>query len=167
METSKSIWWVIPLWLVAVITCFWWFEYRHWQNFQELSITFDGQQLEGLYSKVEVTNQITVMHFVDKECPCYTYSEAHVQRLQASLIHTKQITVTDPEMTSVPATPSVAVWDQNGELAYFGPYSSGAVCGKGKDFVSRVLAELNSNSNPRWINTLGVGCYCSVSSREV
>lgn len=171
MIPVQKIWFVIPLWLMAVVTGFWWFEYRHWQSFETMAITFDGQDIQPFYQASGQKGKTTVLHFTDKTCPCSRYSERHIEDLQLILANTKQVVVTPPMVASipnviVPATPSVAIWNEQGELAYFGPYSSGAVCGEGKDFVSRVLSELQKHRNPRWINTLGVGCYCSYPNEK-
>lgn len=170
---------VIPIlmmctWLFAMVFSFWWFEYRYWQLFADAKVTFDGQVLTELINKVQPDNtteqQVTVMHFTDDECPCSSYSRSHIQSLQPVLAKSLQITVTPKDATvaklKIPATPSVAVWDKGGNLAYFGPYSSGALCGQGDDFVTRVMKELKQDKNPEWINMLGVGCYCPWQKQE-
>ena len=60
----------------------------------------------------------------------------------------------------VPATPAVMVFDQRGQLAYFGPYSGGVVCGSGEDFVANTVSALAKGVNPGWINQESVGCLC-------
>ena len=159
---------MICIWLLGMVFSFWWFEYRYWQLFADAKVTFDGQVLEELIDRMNVDGQdqakVTVVHFTDASCPCVSYSRSHIQKLQPALLNSRQITVspTDKLMSAVaiPATPSVAVWDESGTLAYFGPYSSGALCGQGTDFVTRVMSELNQRRNPEWINMLGIGCYC-------
>ena len=85
------------------------------------------------------------------------------------LTHSQQHLV-EPQLVNqlgiaVPASPAVAIWDEHGKLAYFGPYSSGLVCGQGDDFVSRVMVRLTQKQNPEWINMLGVGCFCPWQSQ--
>lgn len=167
MGTAKAVWLVIPAWLMTVIAGFWWIEYRHWQRLETLAVAFNGQDIQDLHTQLGSQDTVTVMHFVNTLCPCHAYSESHIERLQPVLATTKQVTLTSANAPQIPATPSVAIWDGKGELAYFGPYSSGAVCGQGKDFVTRVLGELEQNNNPRWINTVGIGCYCSGQYGEV
>lgn len=170
---------VIPIlmmcvWLLVMVFSFWWFEYRYWQLFADAKVTFDGQVLTELIDEVRpdyaVGQQVTVMHFTDEECPCSAYSRSHIQNLQTVLAKSHQITVTPKDAAvaklNIPATPSVAVWDKGGNLAYFGPYSSGALCGQGDDFVTRVMKELKQDKNPEWINMLGVGCYCPWQKQE-
>lgn len=164
----------IIVWLVTMLLGFWWFEYRYWQSFMGSNVTFNGALLKSLYKKINADNnylpEVTVVHFTDKDCPCSSYSREHIKNLQPVLEGSQQYVFTpkDSIMTgiSIPAIPSVAVWDKQGTLAYFGPYSSGAVCGLGDDFVTRVLNELKKKINPQWINMLGIGCYCPWANVE-
>lgn len=62
---------------------------------------------------------------------------------------------------SIPSSPAAAIVSASAELAYFGPYSLGAVCLQGQgDFVESVLARLEQGQNPRFLNTMAVGCFC-------
>lgn len=159
---------VCLVWFATVCAGFWWFEYRHWQAFNPTGVTFEGRHLSVLYQHLQPhkdgPNSITVVHFADQNCACNRYSEQHRQSLQPVLLHSKQHLVTPSMATQlgvfVPASPAVAIWDERGELAYFGPYSSGLICGQGSDFVSRVIQQLTQKQNPEWINMLGLGCFC-------
>jgi hypothetical protein len=162
----------IITWFVLMAMSFWWFEYRHWQSFSNINVTFNGRGLDHLFKLLPSgsSGKIRVVHFTDQACACSSYSRAHIEDLQGILTQTEQFTLSSldsiTDKISIPATPSVAVWDQQGELAYFGPYSGGAVCGEGSDFVSRVVDELNQHRNPKWINMLGIGCYCPWPKQE-
>jgi hypothetical protein len=155
-------------WLGVMVLSFWWFEYRHWQKFSNENVTFNGEGLSKLLDRLPAKpvgqSKIRVVHFTDEECACSSYSRGHIKDLQSVLVQSEQFTMTASESLmsgiKIPATPSVAVWDRQGDLAYFGPYSSGAVCGEGDDFVTRVMAELAQQKNPKWINMVGIGCYC-------
>jgi hypothetical protein len=167
---------IICLWFIAMAFSFWWFEYRYWQFFADAKVTFDGQVLEELLNKVNenekdmANRKVTVVHFTDGNCPCSSYSRAHIKNLQGVLAQSRQITANPSDGfmkdVAIPATPSVAVWDESGKLAYFGPYSGGTLCGQGEDFVSRIMGELQQQRNPQWINMLGIGCYCPWNKAE-
>ena len=75
-----------------------------------------------------------------------------------SLILDSELTLGD----AVPSTPAAMVVDANRQLAYFGPYSNGAVClsGNGK-FVENILDDLLVGKNSQQINTLAYGCFCN------
>ena len=59
----------------------------------------------------------------------------------------------------LPSLPAVAIFN-NSELAYFGPYSSGSICGPSNSFVELVMGMLNRGKKPALINSLEKGCYC-------
>ncbi len=62
---------------------------------------------------------------------------------------------------NIPSSPAAIILDSKQQLAYFGPYSEGAVCsiGTGK-FVERILDGVLAGNNPQFINTLAYGCFC-------
>lgn len=60
-----------------------------------------------------------------------------------------------------PSSPATAILDAHGQLAYFGPYSSGALCTAGTGaFVEKVLDQLLAGHNPQQWNTWASGCFC-------
>ena len=156
----------VILWLLLMVFSFWWFEYRHWQSFNEQNIIFNGSELSLLKQRLinENGQNLTVAHFTDESCQCSQYSRSHIKKLQPVFKGVQQVTLSpthkDMQNIHIPATPAVAIWDEQGELAYFGPYSSGAICGQGNNFVEPVLKQLKQQNNPRWINMVGIGCYC-------
>lgn len=152
-------------WALVVAIAFWWFEYRHWRQFSDAPIVFSAAALHPLYSRLATNpGRPLLVHFVRNDCPCNRYQAAHIQTLQASLEGIQQVYLygDEPDLQDlhIPAVPSVALWDGKGEVAYFGPYSSGAVCGAGTDFVRQVVNAVRDNRNPSLVNTLGIGCYC-------
>ena len=171
MRASQITWVIIPFWLVLTVLAFWWFEYRYWRFFAPITATFSGEQVNQLYARVGVLGKVTVVHFANNDCVCNTYSKSHVSRLQARLSASHQVTLAPLDdallNVAIPASPSTAIWDESGQLAYFGPYSSGAVCGEGQDFVSRVLDAISVKQNPQWVNMVGLGCYCPWKNKEV
>lgn len=156
---------ILLLWLVSVVFAFWWFEYRYWQTFSPQTVVFESSSLHELYGRLNTqSGEPLVVHFSQPDCPCHRYQLTHIDNLQNNMAGFQQVEIAmnDPIATTVeiPASPAVAIWNQRGEIAYFGPYSSGALCGRGTDFVTRVMNEIRADRNPQWINTLGIGCYC-------
>lgn len=159
---------ILALWLVLIIVAFWWFQFRNITDYDEYWASFDGKAL--LASKVvNDTGKPLVFHFVDPGCSCSRFSYPHIEGLEqryasaASFSEAGTFAIEGVELPAemmVPAGPAVAIWDQEGVLAYFGPYSGGAVCGEGADFVSSTLDQLKQGVNPQWINHEVVGCFC-------
>lgn len=172
MNSSRIAIIIVVLWFGACGVAFWWFEYRHWGQFETSMVQFDYEAIIELYPILNSAgkNTILVVHFADDDCPCDRYRKKHVKDLTATLSGTSQVVINAQSNEfmnlHIPATPAVAIWNQQGELAYFGPYSSGMTCGDGFDFISMVFEKMISGVNPNWINTQGVGCFCPWRSRK-
>ncbi|MNV89579.1 hypothetical protein D3C71_1838880 [compost metagenome] len=65
-----------------------------------------------------------------------------------------------PGSEHLPASPAVAIWDHQGRLAYFGPYSEGAVCNASNSFIEPILQALSQHRAVTAGSTLAIGCYC-------
>ena len=59
-------------------------------------------------------------------------------------------------------TPSVAIWDENNELTYYGPHNLGYVCNAETSFVKKVIDSLLQNIYSKNTNIVGKGCFCKV-----
>lgn len=157
-------------WLSAAAAAFWWFQFQYVRKFDEAWVSFQGRDI--LATRLSPLNaNALVVHYVDDSCPCSRFSAPHIQQLEETFsqnvefITFNQLDTRDPRYAilrelPMPATPAVAIWSQNGQLAYFGPYSSGAVCGEGADFVAATLEKLALDENPHWINHEAIGCFC-------
>ena len=76
----------------------------------------------------------------------------------------------------VPSAPALAIVDQratdtatdNGPaLAYFGPYSVGAVCSSSTGtFAESTLDDLLAGKRPRQLNTIAFGCFCELNGHR-
>lgn len=157
---------IVVFWFGSSVAALWWFEYRHWGSYSEQLITFDSQPIRDLYPilKKDALDRPLIVHFKDDDCPCERYRVAHVKQIAPVLLGTEQIVLSRHSSllqgVTIPATPAVAIWDKQGALAYFGPYSSGMSCGEGFDFIDMVLGKLAQQENPQWINNQGFGCFC-------
>ena len=151
---------IFALWLVVVLGLFWLLQFRY----EAVWVSFEGSTLPQLDV---ATGKLQVLHFVDESCPCTKFSRDHVKDMEAKWASdTVQFATLDVAHAGalnerfkdlVPASPAVAVWDEQGQVAFFGPYTSGAICGEGEDLLSKMLA------NPRtgqWVNQESVGCFC-------
>ncbi len=147
-------------WLGASAFGFWWFQFRYIQSYQQIAASFDGDVLENMH--FDHAERPRVMHFLDDDCPCTRFAEVHVRDLEARYEEVADFLHADPLTLGqrVPATPAVAIWSKQGQLAYFGPYSSGAFCGEGDDFVQTTLERLQQEQNTEWISQDALGCFC-------
>lgn len=163
----------------------WWaydsFQARYLRPFDNQTALFDGSQLR-LPDGLAGPGAIRVVHFWDPACPCNVGNQQHLGELVERfaplgvtfLVAKKpgshgQLPANLASLTPVhalpgsehlPASPAVAIWDRLGRLAYFGPYSEGAVCNASNSFIEPILKALIDGRQVQASNTLAVGCYC-------
>jgi len=159
-----------------------WFQGRYLRAFSSHTAVFSGDPLR-LPDTLAGPGAIRLVHFWDPACPCNVGNQQHlgelveeygpqgvefysVQKpgshgqLPSTLSNLKSITVL-PGSEQIPASPAVAIWDRNGKLAYFGPYSEGLTCNSSNSFIEPILQALNEGREVSATHTLAVGCYCA------
>ena len=109
----------------------------------------------------------SVIVFSSGQCFCETLAKPHIQQLltlaKNQAFKFQQFNISQSPLAHIlPATPAVAVWDQNDNLTYLGPLSAGAICVSSNDLVSRYI---NRKTRPEMPGAAIVsdaqGCYCS------
>ncbi|WP_454846702.1 DUF6436 domain-containing protein [Pseudomonas farris] len=158
-----------------------WFQGRYLRAFSSHTAVFSGDPLR-LPDELAGPGAIRLVHFWDPACPCNVGNQQHLTelveqyvpqgvefyavqkpgshgQLPSTLSRLKTITVL-PGSEQVPASPAVAIWDRNGRLAYFGPYSEGLTCNSSNSFIEPILQALNEGRAVNATHTLAVGCYC-------
>ncbi len=177
-------WLLAALWLLAMAWAFWWYQGQYLRPFDSQTTLFSGEQLR-LPAALAGPGPIRVVHFWDPACPCNVGNQQHLaelleryqdqdQRVQfyslqkpgsrgqlpAPLAHLRPL-ATLAGAEGLPASPAVAIWDQQGSLAYFGPYSEGAVCTSANSFIEPILDALLQGRPVLATQTLASGCFCS------
>lgn len=169
------------IWIAAMLAAFWWFEARYLRPFDQRAALFSGAELR-LPRELAGPGPIRLVHFWDPACPCNVGNQQHLSELiehfaprgvafyavqkagssgqlpgsLAALQPLEQL----PGAEHLPASPAVAIWDQRGELAYFGPYSEGLSCNSSNSFIEPILDALAAGRRVIASNTLAVGCFC-------
>jgi hypothetical protein len=123
------------------------------------------------------------VHFWDPACPCNSGNQAHLAELMQRFgpRGVKFYVVQKPgsrgqlpapladlepmpmmaAAAELPASPAVAIWDTQGRLAYFGPYSAGLTCNASNSFIEPVLEAVAAGRQVEASNALAVGCFCT------
>ncbi|WP_296232598.1 DUF6436 domain-containing protein [Pseudomonas sp. UBA4617] len=157
------------------------FQARYLRPFDNQATLFDGSLLQ-LPAKLAGPGPIRVVHFWDPTCPCNVGNQQHLGELVSQFaergvtfhvlqkpgshgqlpanLSSLQPIAGLPGSERLPASPAVAIWDRQGRLAYFGPYSEGAVCNSSNSFIEPILKALLDGRQVSASNTLAVGCYC-------
>ncbi|MBC9252654.1 thiol-disulfide isomerase [Pseudomonas alcaligenes] len=175
------------LWLAAMLAAYWWFEVRYIRPFADQATLFSGAELR-LPDELAGPGPIRVVHFWDPACPCNVGNQQHLGellqtyvprgvafyavqkpgshgRLPDNLQALKPLAEL-PGSTGLPASPAVAIWDRDGRLAYFGPYSEGALCTSSNSFIEPILEALSAGRPVRAESNLAVGCFCPWADGE-
>lgn len=165
-----------------------WFEGRYVRAFSDQTALFAGDTL-SLPASLAGPGRIRVVHFWDPACPCNVGNQEHLSELvgrfsgaggvdfyalQKPGTHGQlpstlsAITPLDdvPGAEAITSTPAVAIWDSNGTLAYFGPYSEGLACNSQNSFIEPILYALKAGRPVGATHTMAVGCYCPWSSPD-
>lgn len=184
MPRSSRTLWIVLLTLacaVTLLTAYRWFEARYLRTFDERAAVFSGAALR-LPDELAGPGPIRLVHFWDPACPCNVGNQQHLTELVAGYaakgvafyavqrpgskgslpaeLSTLQVIETLPGSEAIPASPAVAIWDRQGQLAYFGPYSEGLVCNSSNSFIEPILEALADGRRVDASNTLAVGCFC-------
>ena len=172
---------IAALWLLTMVAAFWWFEARYLRPFSERTALFSGSDLQ-LPAGLAGPGPVRLVHFWDPTCPCTVGNQQHLAELVSrysahgvdfyavrksgtngqlpeSLRALREIDAL-PGSDALPASPAVAIWDRQGRLAYFGPYSSGFSCTSSNSFIEPVLDALLQERKVTADNTLASGCFC-------
>ncbi|WP_285426273.1 DUF6436 domain-containing protein [Pseudomonas sp. efr-133-TYG-103a] len=177
---------VIALIALACAAVLWlgftWFEGRYLRTFSDTTALFAGDSLR-LPPELAGPGPIRVVHFWDPACPCNVGNQEHLSELVAHYAGVGgvafyavqkpgtrgQLPVTLnaikplshlPGAERMTSSPAIAIWDRQGKLAYFGPYSEGLVCNSQNSFVEPILQALSANRPVNATHTMAVGCYC-------
>jgi hypothetical protein len=178
---------LLLLWGTAMLAAFWWYEARFIRSFSDQTALFYGERLR-LPAELAGPGPIRLVHFWDPACPCNVGNQQHLAELlehygplgvsfyavqkpasKGQLPATLSALQALPDLegsAQIPATPAVAIWDRDGQLAYFGPYSEGATCTSSNSFIEPILEALAANRPVSASNTLAVGCFCQWSTAD-
>jgi hypothetical protein len=168
---------------ILIALAWWWrFSVSNLRPYAEQAYFFSGDALR-LPDELAGSGSIRFVHFWDPDCPCHRETDAHLNYLISlyRFSDVKFYSVQKPGskgemspylkgklapldglegMETLPASPAVAIWDRQGNLAYAGPYSEGLVCNSSTSFVEPVLDALSSGRDISSTNTMALGCYC-------
>ena len=168
-------------WACAMAGAYWWYQLRYLRSFSPQAAVFSGDELR-LPAHLAGPGPIRIVHFWDPACPCNVGNQQHLGELLGHFgpLGVRFYAVQKPgSHGQLPATlaglenlaelpgserlqvsPAVAIWDTQGQLAYFGPYSEGANCTSSNSFIEPILAALLAKRAVSANNTLAVGCFC-------
>jgi hypothetical protein len=177
--------------LIGTAAGFWWFELRSLRLFEtDATRVFDaGTRAEAAQAWYRATNPpgaipgpaATVVYFFKPGCSCNRFTEAHLARIRARYpqAQVRFVAATREEAAATPlglarlpipdrpdldwlaAAPAALVFDRDGKLVYFGPYSNAAWCGAKGGLVEQILDRLLAGRPTVLQPFYGRGCFCA------
>ncbi|WP_026375995.1 DUF6436 domain-containing protein [Aestuariibacter salexigens] len=160
------------LWLGIVMAVLKWQQSSMLIEFDpELQLLSDLASLEQELLPYHAQHRLTTIHITADDCICDFTSRQHrhsvAQLAEQQGFHNVFINLaesgTESIATVLPALPAVAVFE-NGELTYFGPYSSGIYCSAGNGLVEPWLTRETDSAAFSMPDTVipydAEGCYC-------
>jgi len=105
-----------------------------------------------------------ILHFSSEDCHCSQYSNKHIADIdrlaQKNSFEVLNIQLKEHEV--IPATPSVAILNNIGDVIYFGPYGEGLACTKTEGYAQTVVHNYLKGFSSNLIIKEAKGCYCAV-----
>jgi len=164
--------------VILVFAGIWWFRFvwltqQSVKAYTSTAASFSvSEHLESLNFTSTMAKAL-IVHFIDPQCPCSRYSLPFIEKLESEYRNTVdqiRVSAENPGIhfpqavknlrSLLPASPATAIWNTQGELVYFGPYSTGAYCGEGQDMVRYILDLLASKQAVLWVDQESQGCMC-------
>ncbi|MBO9492141.1 hypothetical protein J7384_17405 [Endozoicomonas sp. G2_1] len=167
-------------WLVISAIGLWW-------SFGVRLIDFDSQQkltdaarvlsfdrdIETVFGDKFGSLANQAFHISEAGCFCQQVASSHIGSVKSLLTEnhydnqTLEIHQFDILAQYLPATPAVVIFNQRGQLGYFGPYSTGLLCSSGNGFVEQLIDRLNSQQHyGAAIVSAAKGCYCPTNVKR-
>jgi len=162
---------IITIWLSFTIAAFGYFISDKLVDFDEMhKLKNINQQnisnyLSHYISRNKANQRVqTVVHFSTPNCDCQQYSEEHIQDINTLAttngFNVKEVTISEDKI--LPATPSVALIDNTGNVIYFGPYGQGLACSQTAGYAQTMLNNYIKGYSANIVIKQAKGCYCAV-----
>lgn len=138
-----------------------------------LSAYFSSVSASSALASYSNSQMGKIIHVFQGRCFCETLSQSHQQTLntwaQDKRISFQSLDILAlPELTRfVPSTPALIVLNQNNELLYLGPYSTGLGCFDDSGLVDIKIKPYFEDDNKYFkalIQSEARGCYCATET---
>lgn len=173
-------------WVASLVWAFWWYEGRYVKPFDRLAF-FNGVQVAPPFAP----GQVQVVHIWEPGCTCNGGHRDYIEDMTARFTDqgvrfarsgspaasdSRALSNEKPdsafknlpywpiptEWANWPGTPSIAIWDAAGRLAYVGPYSDGVHCNSQNSLVEPVIRTLLSGRSVNITSQDTVSCLCEL-----
>jgi len=171
-------WIVVSAWLSGMAIAFWYFEFQPQRSFAAPGFAVAGnpqqrevarrwfQDLVGI--SPANARAVTVVHVYRDGCDCNRFTDRHLAEIEARFrddgVRFMRISSGEAAADGMPgwvdSLPAAFVFDADGALLYFGPYSDAAWCGRSGALVEGVIERALQGVPPLPPATTRWGCFC-------
>ena len=137
-------------------------------QYSAMAETFDAD-VEMAFVQEFGALQNSAFHIQDKDCSCSSLSNNHIRSLDIKFFESdfKVHTLTPQSnfrlVSILPSLPALVIFDDNGKLAYMGPYSSGYFCGAKSSLIEPIVTTIiNDEHFGALVISDSQGCYCAL-----
>ena len=126
---------------------------------------FDFRVKEAMSKEFGTDLAGKAFHFQTTPCYCERVAAAHVASVSDLLESEGYLNIQSDVPKGlelyVPSTPAIIMFDDQGELFYIGPYSSGLLCTAGNGFIEGLIAS-DFDAPGAYVINDAKGCYCNL-----
>lgn len=108
------------------------------------------------------------IHFSQEGCFCNLVAQSHISAVKSQIEQSGytnenfNISTIEHLKNFIPSTPAVALFNDSGNLLFFGPYSTGYLCTAGNGFVEDLIIQMENKGQVQPITvSIARGCYCN------
>lgn len=140
------------------------------QRLLTASMTQDfDEEVKATFSELQNSLNKTVFHLNSEDCYCSKLSETHIRKLNSTFKQSGyEVKNIDPLKTNqikkvIPSYPAIIIFDEQGNLGYLGPYSTGYLCGASNSLIEPIANTIVANKHMgATVIADGEGCYCQI-----
>jgi hypothetical protein len=162
-------------WLFSAGAALGYFSFKDQRAFETSQVTlFDVQQRSKAaekwfhdgFTQTYTGSTLTVVNLTRPQCRCNRFTAKHLAKIKERFgpANVRFIETEPPAALDwLDATPAALIFDANGSLVYFGPYSSSAWCGTNGGLVEPALMSSLQGKHQAPQPIYAAGCFCGRS----
>ena len=174
-QPGKAIKLIVFIWFVVLFMALMYLTTERLVDFDPETQLLDSSMEDAFYNDIGAflkTNYGSIkgraFHISDDNCFCQMVAGAHIADVKKIVEnHTMEnvlIALEDrPEMAKyVPSVPAIIIYNDQEELLYVGPYSTGYLCTTGNGLVEDLIPKMDQSVENPVVMSLARGCYCNI-----
>ena len=174
-KPGKTIKLVVFAWFVLIFVGLMYSTTDRLVDFDPQATLLDNSTEQTFYAELDSflkthyeSVQGRAFHISDDSCFCQMVAGSHIADVKKLVSnHTMEnvsIALSElPEMEKfLPSVPAVIIYNDQSQLIYVGPYSTGYLCTTGNGLVEDLIPKMTQAVSDPVVMSLARGCYCNI-----